>query len=472
MPAAANGRFPRAQRLLEHPRDPEQLLLSATFGLLVTRDFGASWHHVCEAAFGVTDLSVDAQLAFTESGTLLAALYSSVTRASSDTCDFPKKLGFNNRETIADFTLSVSRRGRAVAALIRLQDDGSFVNQLYVSDDDGETWDELGEPLPESLSLVLTVDVAPSDDQRLYVSGVAMDGGGVLLRSDDGGLTFRDFALPTDVENGETAYIAAVDPEDPDALYVRTDLWSYDAAGLTARAGDALLYSADGGASFEELLRASGKLYGFSLSPDGSELVLGYGDPLEAAFGRAVVASELGIYRAATETHSFEHIFVGAVGCLTWSERGLYVCTHEADTGFSLGFSPRVDFDLSSPVTLEPLLRLRDVLGPLECAASQTAAACPNYWYAVCASWGRDDCEQASIAGAPQGASGGGGAAGESTSAAGGTDHESGGGNGASRAQGGCDCRGAARTADQPMVLLASLLALHLYRRRRGPPRS
>ena len=58
--ANANGRFPRAQRLLEDPRDPGRLVLGATYGLLVTADRGASWRYVCEAAYGERDLSVDA----------------------------------------------------------------------------------------------------------------------------------------------------------------------------------------------------------------------------------------------------------------------------------------------------------------------------------------------------------------------------------------------------------------------------
>jgi hypothetical protein len=39
--ASANGRFPRAERLLQDPFDASHLILGATFGLLVTRDTGA-----------------------------------------------------------------------------------------------------------------------------------------------------------------------------------------------------------------------------------------------------------------------------------------------------------------------------------------------------------------------------------------------------------------------------------------------
>ena len=47
----ANGRFPRAQRLIEHPDDPAKLVLTGTYGMFVTRDRGITWHHVCESSF-------------------------------------------------------------------------------------------------------------------------------------------------------------------------------------------------------------------------------------------------------------------------------------------------------------------------------------------------------------------------------------------------------------------------------------
>jgi hypothetical protein len=49
--ASANGRFPRAQRLLESPTDSKRLYVSATFGLLLTEDHVQNWHFVCESAF-------------------------------------------------------------------------------------------------------------------------------------------------------------------------------------------------------------------------------------------------------------------------------------------------------------------------------------------------------------------------------------------------------------------------------------
>src|SRR5262245_425109 len=50
--AWGNGRFPRAQRLVESATDPKLLALYGTYGLIVSSDSGGTWNHVCEAATG------------------------------------------------------------------------------------------------------------------------------------------------------------------------------------------------------------------------------------------------------------------------------------------------------------------------------------------------------------------------------------------------------------------------------------
>src|SRR5882672_5915377 len=50
--AVANGRFPRAQRLVQSSETSDVLALYGTYGLIVTHDGGMTWRHVCEAATG------------------------------------------------------------------------------------------------------------------------------------------------------------------------------------------------------------------------------------------------------------------------------------------------------------------------------------------------------------------------------------------------------------------------------------
>jgi hypothetical protein len=465
--ASANGRFPRAQRLLEDPQDPHRLILGATYGLLVTADRGTSWRHVCEAAYGERDLTVDALTALSVEGALLAGIYSGVSRAERDACDFRRTLGRSNREAVPDFALSVSVPGRALAIMVAIPEEGEPYSQLYRSDDDARTWQPLGERLPGVMRTPLTIDVAPSDADRIYLSGLGADDAGVLLRSRDGGASFEPLSIPTDGPSFEYPYIAAIDADDPDRLYVRTDFWQYDPETSSTTARDALLYSDDAGASFSELARANGKLFGFAFSPNGSELLLGYGDPLEAGGNRLTDPEALGIYRAPKGSSAFEKRYTGSVGCLSWTERGIYVCTHESQTGFSLGLIEQTDFDLARPPQLEALLVLADVVGPLECDACSSGAACPSYWQSTCQGWGRDDCDELSspVCHAEGGAAG--------LEPIGGASSEPGGGGAAlaprrDPAAAGCSCRVVPARSTLPGVLVGlALLARRRARARR-----
>src|SRR6187402_1605596 len=71
--ARANGRFPAANHLVVHPEAPRELVLRATFGLLVSRDAGATWHWVCERAVGFSGAQ-DPPVLVTQGGAVLAAL--------------------------------------------------------------------------------------------------------------------------------------------------------------------------------------------------------------------------------------------------------------------------------------------------------------------------------------------------------------------------------------------------------------
>ena len=72
--AAANGRFPRSERLLEDPRDTSHLILAGTFGLIVSSDAGGSWDYVCEASFAEAGLDLDPLVALASDGALLAGI--------------------------------------------------------------------------------------------------------------------------------------------------------------------------------------------------------------------------------------------------------------------------------------------------------------------------------------------------------------------------------------------------------------
>jgi hypothetical protein len=471
-PAYGNGRFPRAERLLEQGGDPEKLVLSATYGLLVTNDRGAEWRHVCELGFAFAVAEIDPLVGVFPDGSMLVKGSRSLNRAPPPYCSFEPMLGGMGTDTVVDFSLDATTPNRVVALSMERGDGGGVVNRLYESLDSGRTFTPFGRPLPEELvTFGITLDLAPSNPPRLYATATGRDVAGIFARSDDDGESFSTTVLP--VETEENPYIAAVDPANVDVLYVRTDLWAPNDEGIY-EANDALLYSDDGGASFREIFRARGKLFGFALSPDGSEVLIGYGDPVDPA--RVVDPAVLGIYRASTTDLAFTKIYEGSVSCLAWTANGLYACTSQGERGFALGIAPSSDFDLGVAEPFAPLLDLREVRGPVECAACTTTGACEESWPTTCALFGSCD------AGAPTNGTGGtdcsggtgtsGGSSPGGASGAGG--RETGGAQGPEKTDGSCGCRaaglGPGRTALTWFGLLVAALGCPFLRRSRRRP--
>jgi hypothetical protein len=491
LPALANGRFPRAQRLIEHPNDSNKLVLTATYGLLQTSDRGSTWHHICESSFAfVSGEDLDAVVEVAADGAILASALRSLNRSAEPGCHFRSVLGGNELQSVPDLSLEKNDRNRGVAVLSTV---GSAVgsvpeNLLYETSDAGSNWTRLGVALPtDTLRVVHSVDVAPSAPNRIYVTGTDPQGRAQLLRSNDRGANYTAFEIPTDVSLGEFPYIGAVDPTNPDVLYVRTDKWAPNLDGVDEGA-DRLLYSSNGGETWQEAYSAAAKLLGFALSPDGSTLLIGYGDPVEGA--RFVEPEAVGLYKSATTSGSFdfEKILDGSVTCLTWTATGVYVCTSQQERQFELGFVQAPNFTLATPTPLTPLFRLTDVSGPLECPACTTGSTCGEDWQSVCSVFSACTDGGGATGGQPAGEcpdggiepdGGGGASAGGADAAAGSAGTSTGGtGNAATNASGdddsGCGCRtpGSDGDARGAAPLAGLVLAVWFAARRRARARA
>jgi hypothetical protein len=413
--AWANGRFPRAQRLLERDGDPERLVLAATYGLLLTDDRGGEWRHVCELGFAFAAAEIDPLVGLFSDGSMLVKGVRSLNRAPSPFCAFEPVLADTGSDTAVDFSVDALDRNRVIALVSLRGDAGRTVNRLYESTDAASSFTELGVSLPEDdVASGVTLDMAPSDPNRLYVSATGREAAGLFVRSGDRGASWTTSELS--LATNEYPYIAAVDPTNADRIFLRTDVWVQNADGVYA-ANDALLYSDDGGESFRELFRMPGKLFGFALSPDGTEVLVGYGDPVEPS--RAVDANALGIYRSGTTDFSFEKIFDGSISCLAWTENGLYACTSQDERGFALGIAPNADFDLATENPFMPLLDLGNVKAPLDCPACTSGADCLALWSETCSVFGTCDAGPP-VAGADCPSGGAGGEPGEVTGGSGG----------------------------------------------------
>jgi hypothetical protein len=493
LPARANGRFPRAQRLVEDANDANHLLLAATFGLVSTNDRGQNWYEDCEASFAGDDMySGDPILERVAGGALLVDVQSEINR-SADGCGWASTLGSLQTaatDTFEDF--AVDPTGTTIVALATHLASGVATIHVERSTDAGATWATVGTAVPASLAF--TIDIDPSDTSHIFVTGLSpSDGSGTLLSSNDMGTTWSSSPIP-DTNSSEPPYIAAIDPEDAKKIYVRTDSWILPDGAPELVANDALLYSSDGGATWSELLRKSAKLLGFALSPDGSSVLAGYGDPVEA--GHDVDPDDMGIYQASTSDFQFDSVFsIDAQGnnanvtCLTWTGIGTYACLESPIDGTfeELAFFPGGpgSFDGGAP---QPLMHLNDVKGPPPCCAATDALCawpnvCTSYPFFACEADAQapPGCPASTDAGAPEG-----GtplpAADASVGSTGGTSGSSGRdasmqsfvSDGSPNAvgtssNGGCSCRAAAPAAEgSPLrILFAASCTLFVLRKRR-----
>jgi hypothetical protein len=356
-PALANGRFPASNAVVVTPEDPDFVLARVTFGLLVSRDRGRTWGWVCERAVGFVSTEDPTYLTRGD-GSIAAGTFLGVRLSKDHACSWTRAAGVE-KEVIVDLASTAPGAFLALASVYDHQTDAGgllFHTTLFETHDFGDTFAPIGKALDPGL-LGFTVEVAPSDASRVYVSAAAGVGerepSGVVLASTDGGKTFVRTDLP--LRTGERApYIAALDPADARRVYVRT--------GGGPDAASRLLVSDDGAKHFRTAFVARGPLPGFALSPDG--LTVWVGGPLD------------GLLVASTQDFVFTKTSPVQVQCLTATGDLVWVCSNEASGFFLATTRDGASFDVK--------LHLQSLPGVAACPeASSTTRECPKEWPAL-----------------------------------------------------------------------------------------
>ncbi|HVY46680.1 MAG TPA: hypothetical protein VHB21_12415 [Minicystis sp.] len=432
----ANGRFPAAGEIALDPADPGTILVRATYGLLLTRDRGERWSWICEDAVGFGG-SEDPMLSFTADGSILAGTFEGLAVSHDVGCDwvfYGKGLA---RRYVID--LAVDKNDPLNGVLLASANPGvgpaGSGPELWQTSDAGATWTQAGVGLPQSF-LGLTVEIAPSNPNRVYVSGVlgppaAPSRQGTIERSDDRGATWQTLPIPAS-DDQSPPYVAAVDPSNPDVLYVRLD----------GTPTDRLVVSKDGGATWTQVFQTktpvmgdTSDLLGFALSPDGSMVALG--------------GPKDGLWTAPSSTLAFSKVSTISALCLNWSDKGLYGCADEYADGFTAGISK------DDGKTWTPILHLAGLCGPLACGSdSGVAQRCTDLWPLMVEGIGDPKCDgTASSSSASSGAGESGGAGGQ--------------GEGARAKSSGCACGVARENGGLASLAAAVLLGGALKKRRR-----
>lgn len=351
--AHANGRFPESNAIFFAPNDAEYMLLRTTFGMLSSRDRGKTFDWICERGVGLAGVE-DPMYSITPDDSVIASTFQGLTVSNDRSCNYAFVEGALKDLVFIDLTSRPSTPETVVAFASSYagQNDAGviyFKSTLFETKDQGKSFAPLGPSFDPTL-LGETVDLTPSDPDRIYVSAIRSPGTaatGVFLTSRDHGKTWEENALA--LINGEHApFIAAVDPLNAERVYVRTS----NASDQPSR----LLVSDDAGKSFKTIFTGQGQLPGFALSADGTKIWLG--GPLD------------GLRVASTSDFVFTQKSTIEISCLKLASDGLWACSNER-SGFVLGLSQ------DEGATFAPMLHFCDIRGPLECApGSKTHTEC------------------------------------------------------------------------------------------------
>jgi photosystem II stability/assembly factor-like uncharacterized protein len=353
-PARANGRFPSSNQIVFSPSDPNLIVLRATFGILVSRDGGATWTWLCEDALGIpSSFQEDPAVALTASSALVAGLSQGLHVSPDTGCNWAYAASPLAQQVVSDVVVRRDAPDTVLAGISALAQDAgaadaavSYQNQLLQSTDDGATWAPLGVPFDPRL-IVTTFDVAPSDPNRLYAAGffgTASARSFWLAISKNAGAAWTEVALPLDPATEQEPFVAAVDPTNADRVYVRSQ-------GSPSR----LFVSNDGGQTFQVAFSLLNAITGFALAPDGSTVYAG--------------SFKDGLYLSTPPGSAFQKVSSLQVGCLAARGGELWACSAET-SGFVVGVST------DRGATFTPRLHLPDIRGPIACGADATAAAC------------------------------------------------------------------------------------------------
>lgn len=352
-PAGANGRFPASNAVVFAPNDPKLVVVRVTFGLLVSRDGGESWSWVCERAVGFSGIE-DPTYAITPSGAIVGATFEGLAVSRDGGCSWAFAEG-KGKNALVDVAMRPDGTLVGIASTYDRTIDGGFLykNEIVVSRDDARSFEAVGAALDPSL-LLESVEVAPSDPKRIYLTAVRGEGKtrtGVFLVSEDDARTWKEH--PIALAPGELAvYLGPVDPKRPGRAYLRTS--------GAPEADTRLLVTDDAGKTLREALKVKGPMNGLAITPDGARVFAG---------GR-----EAGVFTAAADRLAFDKTSSVEVSCLGATADVLWACSSER-SGFFVGAST----DRGAQFT--PRLHLEQLRGPLACVeGSSVAKECVAEW--------------------------------------------------------------------------------------------
>jgi hypothetical protein len=341
--AKANGRPPLSNGVFFKPGDPDAIYVATTFGLLVSPDT-CHFYWLCENAIGYGG-EFDPVYAVTPSGAILAGTFHGMRVTRDGGCSFSTataELAANDPGNLSLSYIDAVEVGPTGEVWVGTAQTAS-PNAVYRSTDDAVTFAARG-ALPSTMWFQ-SIKVAPSDPMRVYVTAfqISMGGGPPtphFFRSDDAGETWTEQPLAgVQFANSPQIMVRAIDPTNENTVYAITP-------GSNASTGDRVYRSADGGATFQEVLA----------TPHATSNVIVRADH------RVVVATRFDPSYASDDGISF-HELVGAPQLACLGERGgvLFGCANDYDANH-MALASSAD-----ATSWDRVLQFEYISGPLEC---------------------------------------------------------------------------------------------------------
>lgn len=257
-PAEANGRSPASVSVHLRTGSTTDLAVWTTWGLLISRD-GGGFRWMCENALKVGG-AFDPDIVFRADGSLVVTSFEGLL-INRDGCVFDASgLGLKFVTAVAE-----GPDGALYAGVVERDD-----SKIYRSTDGGKTFPVSGEPGMAN-DWWESIEVAPSNPQRVYVSGYRSDGQTkthLFFRSSNGGETYSTpLPIPQPVASlSSDLEIAAISPTNPDVVYVRVTYAEGEAVG------DRFFRSTNAGDSWAEVFFVADRVPGFVVRKNGEVL--------------------------------------------------------------------------------------------------------------------------------------------------------------------------------------------------------
>lgn len=334
--AEANGRSPATVSVHLRTGSSTDLAIWTTWGFLISRD-GSGFRWMCENALKVAGV-FDPDIVFRGDGTILATSFEGLL-INRDGCQFePSGLGTKFITSVAE-----GSDGAIYAATVEVND-----SKIYKSTDGGRTF-PTGATAGELNDWWESMEVAPSNPQRIYLSGFRttnMVKTHLLFRSDDGGATFQPLPVPQQqVTLSSDLEIAAISPTNPDVVFTRVTYAQNDVLG------DRFYRSADGGMTWTAVLDVPDAVPGFVARRNGEVIA---------------ASAKSGTWRSTAASNGVDFMPQATslqTQCLT--ERGdgtLFACAQNfAPDNMAIGSS-------TDGVSWTKVFRFSEAVGPVDCA--------------------------------------------------------------------------------------------------------